>query len=121
MELRNYRFRSHELQNGYVVEVRSKDEIGSFENFREALPNHIPEAVLKPANVAVKYRTLNSDKMEFAFPGKRVLNGEKIDLSKYKLFEGPFLNAEVGSQKLTLTYKDSKLVLDFEKLEKREK
>jgi len=120
-EIRNYRFRSHELQNGYVVEVRSKDEVGSFEKFHDMLPNHIPEAVLKPGNVSVKYRTLNDEKMEFAFPDERALNGEKIDLSNYKLFEGPFLNAEVGGQKLTLTYKDEKMVLDFEKLEKREK
>lgn len=118
MELRNFRFRSHELQNGYVVEVRSKDEVGSFEQFRNELVSHIPEAILKPGNVSVKYKTLNNDLMEFAFPDQRILNGEVIDLSKYKLFEGPFLNAEVGSQKLTITYKDIKLVLDFEKLEK---
>lgn len=118
-ELRNYRFRSYELQNGYVVEVRSKNEIGSFDNFRDELIQHIPESVLKPGNVSVKYKTLNDDQMEFAFPDRRILNDEAIDLSQYKLFEGPFLNAELGSQKLTLTYKDMKLVLDFEKLEKR--
>jgi len=103
------------------VEVRSKDEIGSFENFRDSLPNHIPEAILEPGNVSAKYITLNDEKMEFTFPDRRILNDEVIDLSQYKLFEGPYLNAEVGSQKLTLTYKDEKLVLDFEKLEKSEK
>ncbi len=117
--LRNYRFRSHELQNGYVVEVRSKDEIGSFEKFKNELLNHIPNSVLKSGNVSLQYKTLNNDMMEFAFPDQRILNGEPIDLLKYKLFEGPFLNAEVGSQKLTITYKDIKLVLDFEKLEKK--
>jgi hypothetical protein len=118
MTLRNYRFRSHELQNGYVVEARSKDEVGSFEQFRNDLVNHLPQANLVPGNVAVKYKTLNNDLMEFAFPDQRILNGEAIDLSKYQLFEGPFLNAEVGSQKLTITYRDVKLVLDFQKLEK---
>ena len=51
--------------------------------------------------------------MEFSFPDGRVLNGKKIDLSTKKLFDGPFLHADVGSQKLTMTYKKKKLVLDF--------
>ncbi len=119
MALRNYRFRSHELQNGYIVEVRSKDEIGSFEAFRRRLVNHVPEANLMKGNVSVKYRTLEGDVMEFSFPDERRLNGAIVDLSETKLFEGPFLNAEVGSQKLELTYQGMKLILDFEKLEKR--
>lgn len=117
--LRNYRFRSHQLQNGYVVEVRSRDEIGSFEAFQRELSHHIPEARLTPGNVSVKYETLSGDVMEFVYPDQRRLNGEIIDLSKTKLFEGPFLNAEVGSQQLTLTYPGMKMVLDFNKLEKR--
>ncbi|MDZ7333441.1 MAG: hypothetical protein ONB13_08135 [candidate division KSB1 bacterium] len=117
--LRNYRFRSHELQNGYVVEVRSRDEIGSFDAFRAALANHIPRANLIPGNVSVIYHTIDGDVMEFTFPDQRKLNGEIVDLSKTKLFEGPFLNADVGSQQLILTYKNMKLILDFNRLEKR--
>ena len=115
---RNYRFRSHELQNGYIVEVRSRDEIGSFEKFRKELPLHIPEAVLDSGKVSVRYKTLNGDVMEFAFPNMRKLNGEKVDLTKTKLFEGPFLHAEVGSQKLTMTYKNEKMILDFKNLKR---
>ncbi len=43
-----------------------------------------------------------------------------VDLSKTKLFEGPYLHAEVGSQKLTMTYKNKKRVLDFKTLTIRE-
>ena len=42
-----------------------------------------------------------------------VLNGKAIDLSKTRLFDGPFLSADVGSEKLTMTYKGKKRVLDF--------
>ena len=117
MTLRNYRFRSHALQNGYVVEVRSKDEMGSFKDFKKKLATNIPQAVLKENNVQVSYTTLNNDKMKFSFPDGRVLNGKNVDLTKTPLFQGPFLNAEVGSQNLTLTYKDQKMVLDFKNLE----
>ncbi len=120
MKLRNYRLRSHNLQNGYVVEVRSKNEIGSFKKFHKKLKSHIPDAELKPGVVSVSYVNLGGDKMEFTFPEKRALNGRSIDLTNYKLFEGPFLNAEVGSQMLTLTHKNLKMVLDFKKLERKE-
>jgi hypothetical protein len=54
--------------------------------------------------------------MHFSFPDRRVLNGHAVDYSRFKLFEGPFLNAEVGSQKLTMTYRTMKRVLDFKKM-----
>ncbi len=111
-----WRLRSHKLQNGYVIEVRSKSEIGSFEKFAAALRSHIPKATLKPGAVSVQYATLNKEKMYFAFPDIRKLNGKTVDLSKTKLFDSPFLHADVGSEMLTMTYKGQKLVLDFKKV-----
>ncbi|MDW7680555.1 MAG: hypothetical protein SCK70_08315, partial [bacterium] len=116
--LRNYRFRSHALQNGYVIEVRSREQIGSFENFKKQLAKTIPQSILKPGSVSVKYKTIDNRLMEFTFPEDRSLNGKSIDLTQYKLFEGPFLNAEVGSQMLTLTYKNQKMILNFKTLER---
>jgi hypothetical protein len=115
-EEEDWRLRSHELQNGYVVEVRSQSEVGSFEAFQQKIRSHIPKANLQPNAVAVDYTTLDGDKMAFAFPDGRKLNGTVVDLTKYKLFEGPFLNAEVGSEKQTMTYKNKRRVLDFKKL-----
>ena len=114
--LRNYRLRSYANQNGYVIEVSSKEQIGSFEKFKEILRKHIPKANLEPENVSVTYTTINNDKMYFKYPDTRSINNKIIDLSKTKLFEGPFLNADVGSQMLTLTCKDMKMVLNFKDL-----
>jgi hypothetical protein len=115
-EEENWRLRSHELQNGYVIEVRSQAEIGSFENFQTKLRSHLPKTQMQPNVVSVDYTTLDGAKMYFAFPEVRQLNGKPVDLTKYKLFEGPFLNAEVGSEKLAMTYKGKRRVLDFKKL-----
>jgi len=112
-ETGNWRLRSHKRQNGYVIEVRSKDEIGSFEQFKAGLQKHIPKATLLPGKVSLQYKNLGGDMMEFAFPDKRVLNGKAVDLSKTRLFDGPFLSADVGSEKLTMTYKRKTRVLDF--------
>jgi hypothetical protein len=111
--VRNWRFRSHKLQNGYVIEVRSEREIGSFQKFVSVLRTRIPKAILTPGKVSVDYTSLSKDRMKFAFPDSRILNGKAVDLSATKLFEGPFLNAEVGSEKLTMTYKGAKRVYDF--------
>jgi hypothetical protein len=111
-----WRLRTHQLQNGYVVEVRSKDEVGSFDQFCAQLRTHIPQSSLKPGNVSVRYRTLGGDTMAFAFPEGRTLNGRTIDLSKTKLFDGPYMHAEVGSEKLTITYKNERRILDFKSI-----
>ena len=115
-ETGNWRFRSNRLQNGEVVEVRSKDEIGSFGKFCKALLRHRPKAVLKPGDVSVEYTTLGSEKMKFRFPDTRILNGKTVDLTKTPLFDGPFLHAAVGSQALRITHGKEKLDLDFKKL-----
>jgi hypothetical protein len=54
--------------------------------------------------------------MIFGFPEKRSLNGKAVDLTSYRLFEGPFLNANVGSEQLRMTYKGMKRMLDFKKV-----
>lgn len=112
----NYRLRSHKLQNGYVIEVSSAAEMGSFDKFRAQLTKRVPKATMKPGSVSAEYKTITGNTMKFSFPDGRTLDGKKIDLTKTKLFEGPYLNAEVGSQKLTITYKNSKRVLDFKTL-----
>ncbi|HUI09837.1 MAG TPA: hypothetical protein VL221_05895 [Bacteroidota bacterium] len=112
----NWRFRSSALQNGEVVEVRSQDEIGSFGKFCAMLRTRKPKAVLAPGRVSVEYTTLGNEKMKFAFPAGRWLNGKSVDLAATPLFDGPFLHAAVGSRKLTITHGGEKLILDFAKL-----
>ncbi len=98
------------------MEVRSKDEIGSFEKFCGALRARKPKAMLKPGAVSVEYTTIGNDRMRFRFPGTRTLNGRAVDLTRTPLFDGPFLHADAGSQKLSITYGKQKLGLDFKKL-----
>ncbi|MBN1542854.1 hypothetical protein JW992_11965 [candidate division KSB1 bacterium] len=116
LPLRNYRLRSWKLQNGYVVEVRCKDEIGSFDKFCQALRKRIPQAQLQPGQVSVSYQNLDGERLEFAFPDQRKLNGKIIDYSRFKLFDGPFLQADVDSQMLTVEYKDLKRIYNFKTL-----
>jgi hypothetical protein len=109
----NWRFRSHSLQNGYVIEVRSRREAGSFEKFAKNLRSRKPSATLKPGSVSVTYTTLGNETMKFSYPDGRMLNGKRVDITRTKLFDGPFLKAEVGSQKLEILHGGKRRLLDF--------
>ncbi len=112
----NWRLRSRHRQNGYVVEVRSETEIGSFDNFIDVVGSLQPEAELQDHAVSLRYRNAEGHLMEFAFPDRRKLDNNPVDLSGYELFEGPHLNASVGSEMLTITYGNRKRTLDFKRL-----
>ena len=63
---------------------------------------------------SVTFTTLRGRKMECAFGAAPRVDGRTIDRAKeWKLFSGPYLNAEVGSKQLTLTHGRLKRVLDF--------
>jgi hypothetical protein len=109
----SFRLRSHELRNGCIVEVSSSHEVGSFDEFNARIRNTKVDDKNFEADLTVGYITTGGDRMEFTFGGKRLLNGRPMDFNSYKLFNGPNLYAEVGSQTLRMTYKDWSRVLDF--------
>ena len=61
----------------------------------------------------VKMRTLRGKDIVVTYGAAPIVNGHVVDYSKWKLFEGPYLNAEKGSRKLTLSYGHLRRVLDF--------
>ncbi|NLP12227.1 hypothetical protein GX408_17650 [bacterium] len=113
MDLRNHRLRSWPLQNGYVIQVGSLSENGSFDAFCRAVAETKPVAVLQPGRVSVDYRTWDGRRMEFAYPDQRKLNGQKVAYEQFKLFDGPFLQAEVDSEMLTMRYGGKTRIYNF--------
>lgn len=112
----NFRLRSRELRNGCILEVSSAREVGSFEEFKRRIRSTKVEHNSFDKDLTVRYLTANGDRMAFTFPNKRILNGRSVDLKAYKLFDGPYLQAEVGSEKLKMKYKDSYRILDFRRV-----
>ena len=51
----------------------------------------------------VTYKTRTGDMMQFAFGGDRVLNGKKIDLTSYQLYNGPFIQSKYNSGIIRMT------------------
>lgn len=116
----NWRLRSYGLQNGYVVEVRSKKEAGSFGSFCAKLATHIPQKLYVKGLMKVRYRTLRGELMSSVFGGPNELNGKALSHKHDRLFDSPFLSADVGSGTLTIRYKNSRRILDFTSLSVKE-
>ncbi len=110
-----YRLRSHNLKNGAVVQVASASKFKSFDDFKKAVRALPLETKTKPLPY-VKFTNLSGDQMEFEYGKTPILNGKKVDYQSWKLFDGPFLSADVGSKKLLMKYGDMRRLLDFNTL-----
>jgi len=106
---------SPHLKNGTIVQAAAAGEFEDFESFKSAIRNLPLQYSLDPLP-SVKMTTLRGTKVEVTYGKAPRVNGEMLDYSRWKLFEGPHLNAEVGGKKLTITHGEQVRVLDFNTL-----
>ena len=111
----NWRLRSHDLKNGAVVEVGSAASHGTFEDFKAAIRSTKLRFDDFDRSLTVEYVTSGGDHLRFTYGGKRLVNNRPVDFRAYRLFNGPFMQADVGSGVITLRYKEKTRTLDFPK------
>lgn len=100
-------------KNGTIVQVASEREFASWDEFK-AKVKALPLTVERETRVRVSFTTLRGKKVECEYGALPRVDGRVVDHAKeWKLFEGPFLNAEVGSERLTITHGRLKRVLDI--------
>jgi hypothetical protein len=114
-EGKNWRLRSHYLKNGAVVEVASAHTLAEYRDFVRRMRGQRVDASGFDSTLTVSYRTLAGDVMTFTYDRVRRLNGKEIDLTKTKLYDGPFMTSEVGSGVIELRYGGQTRLLDFRK------
>jgi hypothetical protein len=107
-----WRLISTDLKNGFILEVKGINEVKSFEEFKSAIKKNKIERNDFDNTMKIAYTNLDGKKLEFSYDGLRTINGKIDDPLKYKLYDNPFMQAEVGGEKLTIKYKDKKLILD---------
>lgn len=107
------RLYSPHRHNGTILQVASQSEFASWDAFKAAI-RALPLTIEREPKVRVSFTTLRGKKLECVYGAAPKVDGRVIDHAKqWKLFEGPYLNAEVGSQTLTITHGRLKRVLDF--------
>jgi hypothetical protein len=109
------RLYSPHLKNGTIVQAAAVSEFKDFAAFQAAIRALSLEFALEPVPT-VKFTTLRGKHVVCTYGQTPVVDGKAIDYSKWKLFEGPYLNAGKNSRKLTLTHGKLERVLDFNTL-----
>lgn len=106
---------SPHLKNGTIVQAASASEFADFEAFKRAIRALPLTFALEPVPT-VNFRSLRGKEIVCTYGQTPQLDGRPVDYSKWKLFEGPYLNAEKGSRRLTITHGRLERVLDFNTL-----
>jgi hypothetical protein len=109
------RLSSPHLKNGTIVQAASADEFKGFDAFKRAI-DALPLSFKLEPEPTVTMRTLRGKNVTFTYGRTPLVNGTAVNYAKWKLFEGPYLNAEKGSRKLTITHGRLRRVLDFNTL-----
>lgn len=109
------RLYSPHLKNGTIVQAASAGEFKDFAAFQAAI-RALPLVFKLEPVPTVKFTTLRGKAVVCTYGAAPVVDGKVLDYTKWKLFEGPYLNAEKGSRKLTLTHGRLERVLDFNSL-----
>jgi hypothetical protein len=115
-EEKDLRLRSHHLKNGVVVEVASVHSAGDFEEFVRRMRLRRVEAPDYDRTMTVSYRTLAGDTLTFTYDGARKLNGQIVDLTRTRFYDGPFMSSDVGSGIIELRYGGRVRIMDFQKV-----
>jgi hypothetical protein len=89
----NWRWRSHDLKNGVVVEIGTEADYGSFSEFKKRLHQAKVEHQNFDTSLTVKYTTQDGTMMQSPTAGA-LLNNRPMDFASYKLFNGPFCRAK---------------------------
>ncbi|HEY9188935.1 MAG TPA: hypothetical protein VIR55_13660 [Ignavibacteria bacterium] len=107
-----FRLISTDQKNGFILEVKGVNEIKSFEEFKSRIKKNKVIKTNFDKNMKISYTNLDGITLEFSYDGLRKVNGNDYLPLKYKLFDNPFMQAEVGGEKMIIQYKGEKLILD---------
>lgn len=99
---------SPSLKNGIVVQVAARSEYKDVEAFRQAIMALPLEFKLSPIP-SVRFRSLRGKTLSVTYD-------QMPDRSHWPLFGGPYVEAAVDSEQLTLKYGKMRRVLDFRRL-----
>jgi len=103
---------SEHLNNGTILQAASADEFKDFAAFQAAIRALPLTFKLEPVPT-VSFTTLRGKQVAFTYGAAPVVNGAKLDYTRWKLYEGPYLNAEKDSHRITISHGKMQRVLDF--------
>ncbi|NND70057.1 MAG: hypothetical protein HKN43_00600 [Rhodothermales bacterium] len=106
---------SPHLKNGGVLQVGTEEQDGSFDTFKAAVLGLAISTSTDPVPM-VEFETLRGHSIKATYGATPIVDDYEVDYDSWPLYGGPFLNADKGSQELTMTYGKLQRKLDFKTL-----
>jgi hypothetical protein len=94
-----------------ILEAVAAREEKDFDSFCARVRRHQPE--FDEETLTAVYTTTRGSRIQFTHRGARIVDGVAANLAGWPLFEGPWMNARVGTGVITLQYGAEKVILDF--------
>lgn len=118
-EEEGWRLHSPHLHNGAVLQVAPAGQYPSFAAFKKAV-RALPLTTKTTPVPQVQFTTLRSDRIEFTYGEHPEVNGHPVNYADWPLYDGPFLQAETGSNRLMMHHGAQRRLLDFENVTLKE-
>ncbi len=107
-----WRMESHYRQNGAVFQAAPASSYASMDEFKKAVLACALETKVDP-KPGVNFTSLDGTEMSFTYDQVPLINNKPVDYEHWKLYEGPFLNADRNSHLLNMSYGNMHRKLDF--------
>jgi len=109
----DYELRAHGYKNLYIVELGSKNEYGSFKNFREAIEKI--EMIILPLSIGydVSYKSPSQGVVSVGWNEPMYVNGNQVDLGDYNRFDNIYCQQEFGTSITVIEFEGHFLELNF--------
>lgn len=105
----SYELRVEGLENTWVVELSSREEAGSFQDFVQAI-----KAAPLTFGDKVSYMSPSRGLVEVGWEGPMTVDGVEVDLGPHSRWDNTFSKTEEGSRVTKISAEGEVLVLDFE-------
>jgi hypothetical protein len=103
---------SRSLKNGYILQVAPVTAFDSYTEFQDTIRSLPIEFSLEPTP-SVQFTGLDGVELTARYGSTPTVAGKPVDHSKWKLFDGPFAQADRKSQTLEMIYGQQRYFLDF--------
>ena len=103
---------SRSLKNGYILQVAPVTAFDSYKEFQDTIRSLPIEFSLEPTP-SVQFTGLDGVALTARYGSTPTVAGKPVDHSKWKLFDGPFAQADRKSQTLEMIYGQQRYFLDF--------
>ena len=100
------------MKNGYILQVAPVTAFDSYTEFQDTIRSLPIEFSLEPTP-SVQFTGLDGVALTARYGSTPTVAGKPVDYSKWKLFDGPFTQADRKSQTLEMIYGQQRYFLDF--------